>query len=124
MKQKADYLYLTDYLEERESEGMYSFTFSDLLKNFSVRREALKAALNRLVRKGRIVSVRKGSMLQTMNEIKNGGDRRSCYEKTEAYKAGYKTIADIGKKSESGVTQAGEGLHRNLIRLYPRLWSF
>ncbi|MEE9170762.1 MAG: type IV toxin-antitoxin system AbiEi family antitoxin [bacterium] len=60
MKQKANYLYLTNYLEERQSEGMYSFTFSDLLKNFSVRREALKAALNRLVRKGRIVSARKG----------------------------------------------------------------
>ncbi len=41
-----------------------------------------------------------------MNEIKNGGDRRSCYEKTEAHKAGYKTIADIGKKSESPRAEA------------------
>jgi len=54
------YNYLNDFFNNLQSQGRYTFTLEELKNEFEVSRQALQAALNRLVKKGRIASVRKG----------------------------------------------------------------
>ena len=54
------YNYMTDFLNELQSNGRYSFSLEELRKQFGLSNEAIKLALKRLSQKGKIVSVRKG----------------------------------------------------------------
>jgi len=55
-----NYNYLTDYIEQCQADGRYSFTLNQLRTTFHVSDIALKRALNRLVRKWKVTPVRKG----------------------------------------------------------------
>ena len=51
--------YLSDFIIEKQSTGLYSFTLQELRSVFNVSDAALRQALKRLVQKGRICSVRR-----------------------------------------------------------------
>ena len=51
--------YIETWIEQLQSEGRYSFTLSDLKKQFPLSPEALKKALQRLLSKGKVTRLRK-----------------------------------------------------------------
>ncbi len=53
------YKYLDGYIDDRRSEGKYSFTSDDLRKRFDLSNEALKKSLQRLKREKKVTMVRK-----------------------------------------------------------------
>lgn len=53
------YKYLDAYIDDRRSEGKYSFTTDDLRKRFDLSNEALKKSLQRLKREKKVSMVRK-----------------------------------------------------------------
>jgi len=53
------YKYLDAYIDDRRSEGKYSFTTDDLRKRFDLSNEALKKSLQRLKREKKVAMVRK-----------------------------------------------------------------
>lgn len=53
------YKYLDAYIDDRRSEGKYSFTSDDLRKRFNLSDEALKKSLQRLKREKKVTLVRK-----------------------------------------------------------------
>lgn len=53
------YKYLDAYIDDRRSEGKYSFTTDDLRKRFDLSNEALKKSLQRLKREKKVTMVRK-----------------------------------------------------------------
>lgn len=54
------YNYLNLFFDNLQSQGRYTFTLKELKNEFEVSDEALKKALNRVVKKGRAASIRKG----------------------------------------------------------------
>ncbi len=52
--------YLLKYIEEHQKAGEYTFTLKEISKIHQVGKDAIRLALNRLSRKGKIVPVRKG----------------------------------------------------------------
>jgi len=56
---KERYKYLDHYIDDRRSEGKYSFTSDDLRKRFDLSSEALKKSIQRLKREKKVTMVRK-----------------------------------------------------------------
>lgn len=52
--------YLVKYIEDLQKHGKYTFTLNQIREAHPVSKEAIRLALNRLSRKGKIISVRKG----------------------------------------------------------------
>ena len=52
--------YLTEFIELKQRKGRYTFSLGELRAEFKVTSSALQLALNRLIRKNRIVSVHRG----------------------------------------------------------------
>jgi predicted transcriptional regulator of viral defense system len=55
-----NYNYLANFVDQLQADGRYSFTLNELRWAFPVSELALKKALNRLVKKGKVTSVRRG----------------------------------------------------------------
>ena len=60
MNKLKNYNYLSDFVNELQSDGRYSFALDELKNRFSLTNEAIKLSLRRLSGKGKVVSVRKG----------------------------------------------------------------
>lgn len=64
MKKPKSKYYLEDYIAEVQSDGKLYFTLNDIKNNYNINYEtALKFSLNKLFKKGKIVSVYKGFYL-------------------------------------------------------------
>ena len=58
---QREYNYIAKYVDERQSKGLYTFTFLDIHQRFpEIQARSLKASLSRMRKKGRIVLVRTG----------------------------------------------------------------
>ncbi len=54
------YNYLLNFIYDLQAKGRYTFSLEEMKLKFQIEEEALKKSLNRLSKKGKIVSVRKG----------------------------------------------------------------
>lgn len=58
---QKEYNYIARYIDERQSHGLYTFSFSDIQRRFpEILAQSLKVSLSRMRKKGRIVLVRAG----------------------------------------------------------------
>jgi predicted transcriptional regulator of viral defense system len=60
MNTSKTYNYITDYIDNLQQRGKYTFSLDDTRGKFNVSDEAIKKSLGRLSKRGKIVSVRKG----------------------------------------------------------------
>lgn len=67
------YNYLQNYVITLQSKGIYTFSKKDLINSFKISNEALAMAINRLVKKRRIVIVRKNFYVIIPPEYLNRG---------------------------------------------------
>ena len=65
--------YIETWIEQLQSEGRYSFTFSELKAQFPIAQEALKKSLQRLLYKGKVTRLRKEFYLIVPPEYNSKG---------------------------------------------------